>query len=191
MKKWLLFSVLFLGVVALGGSPAIAQIAGGSQGVELHLGAITGDGLTETGISGKTTESGDVFAIGVGYTFSPNDAEETPTGNIDLDLHLLDLNVLYYADPRDPVVAYWSFGVDGAFANLDENIVGTANGQPASIEESNGFTFNSGVGARYFTPIEHLFLLADARYRFISDLVDALDNELNTAEVIAGIGYRF
>lgn len=205
MRKWFLLSVLFFGMVGLGVTPSMAQIAAGSQEVELHLGAIIGDDLTDTDISGETPELGDAFAIGVSYTynltsnwgiegrytFSPNDAEDTPGGDIDLDLHLLDLNGLYYFNPSDPVVVYGTLGVGWAVANLDEDIVGTANGQPVRIEDSNGFTFNAGIGAKYFTPIDHVFLRADARYRYITELVDDQEEQLNTVELTAGIGYSF
>jgi len=204
MKKWLAVSVVVLGSLALGRSPALGQIIAGSQELAVHLGTITGDELTQTAISGKTPELENAFAVGVGYTynvtrhwgvegryiFSPSTAENTPRGDIDLYLNLLDANVLYYLNPRDPVVAYGTAGIGVAVASLDENIVGTANSQAVTLEDSAGVTFNVGGGVKYFLA-EPFFLRADARYRFIGELVDSLENELNTAELTVGIGWNF
>lgn len=204
MKERLLISLLLIGAIALISSSAIAEVKSGSHEVELHLGGIVGDDLTDTDISGQTPELGDDFAIGVGYTynltpfwgiegrytFSPNTAENTPKGDIDLDLHLIDLNALYYLNPENPAAFYLTGGVGWAFANLDEDIIGTVNGSSVQIEESDGFTFNAGVGVKYLVN-ENVFLRGDARYRYITELVDQQEDELNTGEFTVGIGYTW
>ena len=188
MKKWVLFSVLFLGAIALEASPAMAGITANSQ---------------ETDISGETLELGDAFASGVSYTnnlsshwgaesryaFSPNDAEETPTG----DLRLHNLNALYDLNLKDAVVSYDMVGVGRFSTNLDEEINGTVNETPVTIKDSNALVLNTRVGTRYFIPIDHVFLRTDAHYGHVRGPAynRNLDDQLNTAKLKFGIGYRF
>lgn len=181
-----------------------AEILSGSQEIGIHLGALFGGDLTDEAISGTQPELGDDFAIGLDYTynftrhwglegrytFNPNTAENTPTGDIDLDLHLIDLNLVYHVNPKDPVVFYGTAGVGWAFGDIDNDITGTVNGVPVTISDDNGFTFNAGIGLK-FEVMRQISLRLDTRYRFINQLVDDFDDQLNTFETTAGIAWVF
>lgn len=185
---------------------ARAEIREGSQEIGIHAGALFGANseLTDTAISGRKPELDDDFAVGLNYTynftrhwglegrytFNPNTAENTPTGEIDLDLHLVDVNAVYHVNPHDPVVFYGTAGVGWAFADLDHNIEGTVKGSPVTISDDNGFTFNVGVGLKYGVT-EHISLRLDTRYRYIDQLVDSREDQLNTVETTAGIAWVF
>lgn len=204
MKKILLtFAILF--TLTLPGF-ARAEIRAGSQELGLHLGAIFGANseLTDEAVSGTEPELNNDFAIGLNYTynftrhfgvegrytFNPNMAENTPMGDLDLDLHLLDVNLVYHVNPKDPVVFYGTAGVGWAFVDFDEVITGTVNGVPETISGDNGLTFNVGVGLKYEV-VEHVSLRLDGRYRYIDQLVDGREDHLNTAEATAGIAWVF
>ncbi|NKE70285.1 porin family protein [Candidatus Manganitrophus noduliformans] len=185
---------------------ARAEIREGSQEIGIHAGALFGANaeLTDTAISGRKPELDDDFAVGLNYTynftrhfglegrytFSPNTAEITPTGEIDLDLHLIDVNAVYHVNPHDPVVFYGTAGVGWAFADIDRDITGTINGVPKTISDDDGFTVNVGVGLKYEV-VEHVSLRLDGRYRFIDQLVDSREEQLNTAEATVGIAWVF
>ncbi len=170
----------------------------------VHAGALFGDDLTETAISGTQPELGDDFAFGINYTynltrhlglegrytFNVNNAEETPVGDIDLDLHLIDLNAVYHVNPHDPVVFYGTAGVGWAVADTDRGISGTVGGIPVMIGDDDSITFNAGIGLKWgVTP--DISLRLDARYRYIDQLVDAHEDQLNTFETTAGVAWGF
>lgn len=194
------------GVLSILSAPgfALAEIRAGSQELGIHLGAFFGDDLTDTAVSGQQPELGDDFAIGINYTynlvpnwglegrytFNPSTAENTPKGDIDLDVHLLDLNLLYYVNPKDPVVFYGTAGAGWALGDIDEDISGTVNGVPVTISDDNGFTFNVGIGLK-FEVTRQISLRLDGRYRFIDQLVDEQKEQLNTFETTAGISWVF
>jgi len=207
--KRILLTFAFLSTLLTLSLPGLAraEISKGSQEIGIHAGALFGasSDLTDTAISGTQPELGDDFAIGLNYTynftpqwglegrytFNPNTAEDTPTtGEIDLDLHLIDVNAVYHVNPHDPVVFYGTAGVGWAFADLDNDITGTVGGVPETISDDDGFTFNVGVGLKYEV-VEHVSLRLDARYRYIDQLVDSREEQLNTAEATVGIAWVF
>jgi opacity protein-like surface antigen len=61
---------------------------------------------------------------------------------------------------------------------------------PVSISDSNGYTANAGLGVKYFLT-DSVFLDIDARYRYMSRLVNNFGQGLNTAETTLSVGYRF
>lgn len=202
MKRVVLIGAILLAVL----TPVItrAEIWAGSQELGVHAGTLFGDDLTETAISGTQPELGDDFSVGINYTynltrhfglegrytFNQNNADGTPIGDIDLDLHLLDVNAVYHVNPHDPVVFYGTAGIGWAIADIDRGISGTVGGTPVTISDDDGFTFNVGVGLKWAV-IQDISLRFDARYRYIDQLVDAREDQLNTVETIAGIAWVF
>ena len=75
-------------------------------------------------------------------------------------------------------------------AHLDTPITGDINGQPVVLRDSNGFTANVGIGAKY-NVIDNLYVNAEARYRYLNRLVSDSNQSLNTTETTLGIGWRF
>ncbi|MFQ5596712.1 MAG: outer membrane beta-barrel protein [Nitrospiria bacterium] len=202
MKRIALMTAVLFAVSAAGF--ARAEVRTGSQELGIHVGALLGDDLTDSVVSGAQPELGTGFVIGTNYTynlsqhvgvegrytFNPNDAEDGPTGDIDMDLHLFDINAVYHFNPRAPVVYYGTAGIGWAFGDLDRRITGTAGGTPVAIDDDDGFTFNLGLGLKW-EAIRHVFLRLDARYRYIDQFVDTRDDPLNTVEITAGPAWVF
>jgi hypothetical protein len=129
--------VLSLGLVAVGlaalrAEPAAAQNSSGSQDVQIYVGEMFGDRLTDTPLSG------------VGY----------------------------------------------AWAHLNHELFGFAGTRPALLTDSNGYTANAGLGAKYYL-FDNFFLDFDARYRYLSRLTSDYGKGLNTAQTTLSLGYRF
>jgi opacity protein-like surface antigen len=61
---------------------------------------------------------------------------------------------------------------------------------PVVLRDSNGFTANVGVGAKYYV-VSDLFVDVEARYRYLNRLVSDSNQNLNTTETTVGIGWRF
>ena len=64
------------------------------------------------------------------------------------------------------------------------------NGRPVVLTDSNGFTANVGIGAKYYMT-NNLFVDFQTRYRYLNRLVNNSNQNLNTAETTLGIGWRF
>jgi opacity protein-like surface antigen len=62
--------------------------------------------------------------------------------------------------------------------------------RPVEFTDSNGFTANAGVGAKYYMT-SNLYVDLQARYRYLNRLVSDSDQHLNTAEATLAIGWRF
>jgi len=142
---------LGLGLVAVGlaafrGEPAAAQSSSSSQGLQIYVGEMFGDRLTDT-------PSEYSFA---GHTFR----------------------------------AYTETGVGYAWAHLNHELFGFAATQPLSLTDSNGYTANAGLGAKYYL-FDNFFLDFDARYRYLSRLTTDYGKGLNTAQTTLSLGYRF
>lgn len=192
------------GMLALESSPALAQIEPATHELHGFVGYVFGDDLTDTPISGATPELDDDFTFGVRYvyninemlgfdasfSYNPNSATNLPTGDVDLDVMMLDLDAVWNFSPTAQFVPYIMGGVGYAFADLDNQIVGIANGQPVVINDDDGFTLNVGVGGKYFIN-ELTQLRIEVRYRYIDKLVDTFDDSLNTFEATIGAGIRF
>jgi opacity protein-like surface antigen len=59
-----------------------------------------------------------------------------------------------------------------------------------TLTDSNGYTANVGLGAKYYLT-GNFFVDFDARYRYLSRLINRNGEGLNTAETTLGVGYRF
>jgi opacity protein-like surface antigen len=92
--------------------------------------------------------------------------------------------------PQYPVVAYVLIGAGYAWANLDAPIAGEINGRAVTLTDTNGFTANAGIGAKYYVT-NNLYVDVLARYRYLNRLVSDSNQHLNTAETTLGIGWRF
>jgi outer membrane protein W len=196
------------GAIALHGSPAAAQEQS-SQEVQIYGGEIFGDRMTETPISGSTPRLNDSATVGARYTFnytdmwgvqlsagySPSFAAHVASGNGNLGLTTVDLDGVWNIMPDlkiagYKIVPYAVVGVGYAWANLDRTIRGTVGTTPVSITDSNGYTANAGLGAKYYIT-NNLLVDFDARYRYLSKIVSNEGMGLNTVETSLGIGWRF
>jgi outer membrane beta-barrel protein len=198
-----LAGVVALGVVAVQAVPALAQEAG-KQEVSVYAGALFGDDLTSQAISGRTPKLDDSFTYGLryGYNFtdqfaieaslgeSPSKVKNVAGGDIDLDLTTFDVDAVWNFRNGTRFTPYAFAGVGYAIADLDRDILGTVGATPVSIKDDKGFTLNTGVGAKY-QATDHLFLRAEARYRYLDKVVDRFDQSLNTVETTLGVGYQF
>jgi outer membrane beta-barrel protein len=198
-----LAGVVALGVVAVQAVPALAQDAG-KQEVSVYAGALFGDDLTSQAISGRTPKLDDSFTYGLryGYNFtdqfaieaalgeSPSKVKNVVGGDIDLDLTTFDVDAVWNFRNGTRFTPYAFAGVGYAIADLDRNILGTVGATPVSLKDDDGFTLNAGLGARY-QATDHLFLKAEARYRYLDKVVDRFDDSLNTVETTLGVGYQF
>jgi len=92
--------------------------------------------------------------------------------------------------PRYAIVPYVLAGAGYAWAKLDSPITGGINGRPVVLTESNGFTVNVGIGAKYYV-MNNLFINVEARYRYLSRLVSNSNQSLSTTETTLGVGWRF
>ena len=59
-----------------------------------------------------------------------------------------------------------------------------------TITDSNGYTANAGLGAKYYL-WDNFFVDFDARYRYLSKLTSDYGQRLNTAETTLSLGYQF
>jgi outer membrane beta-barrel protein len=198
-----LAGVAALGVLALEAVPAVAQDAG-KQEVSVYAGALFGDDVTDRSLTGRTPKLDDSFTYGLryGYNFtdqlglefsvgeSPSTVKRLAGGDVDLDLTTFDLDAVWNFRTGAAITPYAFAGVGYALADLDHRILGTVGTTPVSITDDDGFTLNAGVGARY-QATDHLFVRAEARYRYLDKVVDRFDQSLNTVETTLGVGYQF
>jgi outer membrane beta-barrel protein len=201
---WRSSGLVALGALALSSVPALAQVQPQSQEVGAYAGAIFGDDLTKSSVSGQQPELDDDIAFGLryGYNFNeawgldialgynPSKATGLPGGDIDLNLTTLDVDAIYHFPVAGKVIPYVLAGVGYASADLDRPIVGLSNGQPVSIDDDDGFTANAGIGAKYFVT-DRFQLRLEGKYRYLDKLVDGLDDSLNTFEATLGAAYLF
>ena len=199
---WKLTGLAAIGALALSTVPAGAQEP--TQEVHVYGGELFGDKLTDTPVSGNRPELDDDITYGVryGYNFSNAWGLEISAGNtataatklagsdIDFDLTTVDIDAVWNIPSGSRFVPYLVGGAGYAWANLDNPILGTVNGQAVSINDDGGFTLNAGVGAKYFVNDRFLVRL-EARYRYLDKVVDNFDNSLNSVETTLGIGWRF
>ena len=199
---WKLTGLAAIGALALSTVPAGAQEP--TQEVHVYGGELFGDKLTDTPVSGNRPELDDDITYGVryGYNFSNDWGLEISAGNtataatklagsdIDFDLTTVDVDAVWNIPAGSRFVPYLVGGAGYAWANLDNPILGTVNGQAVSINDDGGFTLNAGVGAKYYVNDRFLVRL-EARYRYLDKVVDNFDNSLNSVETTLGIGWRF
>jgi len=208
-KQLMLSGLAILGAIALHDSPAAAQDRS-SQEIQIYGGEIFGDRMTETSISRSTprldasaTFGGrytynftDVWGVQLSGGYSPSRAAHVASGDSDLGLTTVDVDAVWNFTTPDfrvagyKVVGYTVAGVGYAWANLDRAIRGSVGGTPVNITDSNGYTANVGLGAKYYLT-DNLFVDFDARYRYLSKLVSNYGQGMNTAETTLGVGWRF
>jgi len=192
-----------LGVLAFEAVPALAQEAG-KQEVSVYAGALFGDDVTDRSITGRTPKLDDSFTYGLRYGYhltdqlgvelsvgeSPSKVKRLTGGDIDLDLTTFDVDAVWNFRNGTRFTPYVFGGVGYALADLDRRITGTVGATPVALDDDDGFTLNAGLGARY-QATDHLFLRAEARYRYLDKVVDRFDDSLNTVETTLGVGYQF
>ncbi len=192
-----------LGVLAFEAVPALAQDAG-KQEVSVYAGALFGDDVTDRSLTGRTPKLDDSFTYGLRYGYhltdalgielsvgeSPSTVKRLTGGDIDLDLTTFDLDAVWNFRNGTRFTPYVFGGVGYALADLDRRITGTVGTTPVAIDDDDGFTLNAGLGARY-QATDHLFMRAEARYRYLDKVVDRFDDSLNTVETTLGVGYQF
>ncbi|MFQ5669066.1 MAG: outer membrane beta-barrel domain-containing protein [Acidobacteriota bacterium] len=198
MMRRLLPFLVVPAVAVLFSAPALAQVEGRSNVVDVYVGYFLGDDVADQSIMGSTPELDDdaTFGVRYGYQFtqrwgieislgySPGtitDISGLPPGGgdeIDVDLFLVDVDAVYNFNPDAKIVGYVVFGVGGVTADLDSPIPGPNN---TTIEDDDGFTANVGGGARFFIT-DNFNIRAEARYRFIDALISEMDDSLNTVE---------
>jgi outer membrane beta-barrel protein len=198
------FGVAALILLALYAAPAAAEEQTRTQSVEIYGGEMFGDNLTSAPLSGRTPRLNDNAVVGARYNFnftdrwgvqlsggySPNHASRVASGKDNLGLTTVDLDAVWNITPHYPIVGYVLAGAGYAWAHLDTPITGDINGQPVFLRDSNGFTANVGIGAKYYL-IDNLYVNVEARYRYLNRLVSDSNQSLNTTETTLGIGWRF
>jgi opacity protein-like surface antigen len=197
-----------VGAFALHGNRAAAQERN-LQEIQVYGGETFGDRLTERPIAGSTPRLNDSATVGARYNFkytdtwgvqlsagySPSYAAHVTSGNSNLGLTTVDLDGVWTLAPGFTVggyqiVPYAVAGVGYAWAKLDRPIQGTLGTTPLAITDSNGYTANAGIGAKYYVT-NNLFVDFNGRYRYLSRIVNSNGQGLNTAETTLGVGWRF
>jgi opacity protein-like surface antigen len=198
------FSVAALAGFALCGSPALAQEQPNTQSVQIYGGELFGDDLTKTSVSGLTPRLDDNVTFGARYNYSVTDvwgiqlsAGYTPTrasrvvsGNSELGLTTADLDAVLNITPDSPLVVYALAGMGYAWSHLSAPIEGQVYGGPETIRDSNDFTANAGLGAKYYVT-SNFFVDLEGRYRYLNRLLNTSGQSLNTVETTLGFGWRF
>lgn len=204
-----MLGLVTLGVAALKGAPADAQARAGSQDLQIYAGEMFGDRLTEAPLTGKYPLLNDDAVFGGRYTYdftdqwgvqlsggySPSRVGHVVGGDSNLGLTTLDLDVLWNITPGytfdgHALLPYTEVGVGYAWANLDHPLYGVIGTTPVAFTDSNGYTANVGLGAKYYMT-SNFFVDFDARYRYLSRLINDEGRGLNTAETTLGLGYQF
>jgi opacity protein-like surface antigen len=204
MKKEL--TLLGLAALAAGGlhsTTASGREKEGTQDAEIYAGQIFGDRLTETNLSGHAPRLDDRVTYGARYTYECNDAlgvelsaGHSPTfashvagGNVNLGLMTVDTDLAWSFMSRYAIKPYTVAGIGYAWADMD-TMTGLVNGRQVSVQPSDSFTANIGLGAKYFVS-QNLFLDLDSRYRYLNRIVSPYGQELNTVQTTLGVGWRF
>jgi outer membrane protein len=198
-------------VATLHGAPAQAQTQtpAGSQDLQIYGGEMFGDRLTEAPLSGSHPLLNDDVTFGGRYTYdftdqwgaqlsagySPTHTGHVAGGDSDLGLTTVDLDVLWNITPGftwggHTLVPYTEVGVGYAWASLDHSLRGVIGTTPVVLTDSNGYTAKVGLGGKYFVT-SNFFVDFDARYRYLSRLINEDGRGLNGAETTLSVGYQF
>jgi outer membrane protein len=175
--------------------------------VQVYVGEMLGDRLTESPLSGTTPRLNDNVNFGGRYTYNfmkqfgvqlsagytPTHASHLAGGGSDLGLTTVDLDAVWYFIPGYSLAgrkfsAYTVAGAGYAWANLNHALFGLAGLRP--VTDSNGYTANAGLGAKYYL-WDNLFVDFDSRYRYLSKLTSTNGQGLNTVETTLSLGYQF
>jgi opacity protein-like surface antigen len=211
IRSRIVFGVALAGALGLQSSLASAQEHSLSQEAQVYGGEIFGDRLTETPVSGSTPRLNDAAAVGARYNLNFNESfgvqlevgysprvttGHVSSGNTDGVIVQCDLDAVWnilpdYRFHNHRIVPYFVAGGGYAWAlNLHKMIQGSVDGAPVSIDASNGYTANAGLGAKYYVT-DRLFVDFNGRYRYFSRLVTNFGQGLNTAETSLGFGWHF
>ena len=204
-----ILGLITLGVAALRGSPARAQTRAGSQDLQIYAGEMFGDRLTGSPLTGRYPLLNDDVVFGGRYTYnfadqwglqlsagySPGRAAGVAGGDSDLGLTAADLDVVWNITPGftfggHALVPYTELGVGYAWANLNHPLYGVVGTTRMAIADSNGYTANAGFGAKYYLT-SNFFVDFDARYRYLSKLINNDSRGLNSGETTLSVGYQF
>lgn len=202
-RQFVTLASVTLGATVLHMSPAVAANPT-SQEIQLYGGEIFGDRLTQTTISGSTPRFNDSATFGGRYTvnytdtwgvqlsagYSPGRAGHVRSGDSSFGVTTVDVDGVWNFTPGYKIVGYAVAGVGYAWANLDRAILGSVGGTPVTITDSNGYTANAGLGAKYYLT-DNLFVDLDTRYRYFSKLVSNYGQGVNTVETTLGVGWKF
>jgi len=205
----MMLGLVTLGAAALHSQAADAQSRAGSQDLQIYAGDMFGDRLTETPLSGRYPLLNDDAVFGGRYTYdftdqwgvqlsagySPSRAGRIQGGDSNLGLTTVDLDVLWNITPGftwsgHALIPYTEAGVGYAWADLNHPLSGEFGTTPVTLTDSNGWTANVGLGAKYYLT-SSFFVDFDARYRYLSRLINEGGQGLNTAETTLSVGYRF
>jgi opacity protein-like surface antigen len=198
------FSLSVLAALALQSAPAVAEEQARTQSVEIFGGEQFGDNLTDGPVSRRTPRLNDDALAGARYNYNFTDmwgiqlssgyswsrASRVASDRNDLGLTTFDLDAVWNITPQYPIVAYAIIGAGYAWANLNAPITGQFNGRSVALTDSNGFTANAGIGAKYYV-VNNLYVDLQARYRYLDRLVSDSNQHLSTTETTLGIGWRF
>jgi len=195
------------GLAALHAEPAAAQTSSSSQDVQLYVGETFGGLITP--LSGDTPRLNDNVTFGGRYTYNfmkqlgiqlsagytPSRAAHAPSGDSDLGLTTVDLDAVWYVIPDYSLAghkfcAYTEAGAGYAWAHLDHDLLGFAARRPVTITDSNGYTANAGLGAKYYLS-DNFFVDFDARYRYLSKLTSDYGKGINTVVTTLSLGFQF
>lgn len=207
--RLMMLGLVTLGVAALHSQTADAQSRAGSQDLQVYAGEMFGDRLTETPLSGRYPLLNDDAVFGGRYTYdftdqwgvqlsagySPSRAARVSGGDSNLGLTTVDLDILWNIAPGftwngHALIPYTEAGVGYAWADLNHPLYGTIGATPVTLTDSNGYTANVGFGAKYYLT-SSFFVDFDARYRYLSRLINEDGQGLNTAETTLSVGYQF
>lgn len=204
-----MLGLITLGLVALQGAPAVAQERAGAQEVQIYAGEMFGDRLTATPLGGRYPILDDDAVFGGSYTYdftdqwglelaagySPNRAGHLLGGDDNLGLTTLDLDLLWHITPGftlngRPLVPYTEVGVGYVWSDLNHPLYGVTGTTPVALTDSDGYTANIGFGVKYYMT-DSFFVDLDARYRYLSRLINSDRQGLNTAQTTLSLGYQF
>lgn len=197
-----------IGIAALHGAPAGAQAHTGSQDLQIYAGEMFGDRLSEAALSGRYPLLNDDAVFGGRYTYdftdqwgvqisagySPSRVGHASGGESNLGLSTVDMDLLWNVTPGFTIddrtlMPYTEVGVGYAWANLDHPLYGSVGATPVTFTDSDGYTANVGIGAKYYLT-GNFFVDFDARYRYLSRLINTEGQGMNTGETTLGVGYQ-
>lgn len=204
-----MLGLITLGVAGLHGAPATAQEHAGSQDVQIYAGEMFGGRLTDAPLGGRAPLLDDDAVFGGSYTYdftdqwalqlsagySPSRTGHVLSGDSNLGLTTLDLDVLWYIPPGftlngHALVPYTEVGVGYVWSDLNHPLYGVTATTPVVLTDSDGYTANAGFGVKYYMT-DNFFVDIDARYRYLSRLTNNDREGLNTAQTTLSLGYQF
>ena len=204
LHGWIVAITTVLAVVS---RAALADTA--SHDLQIYAGEIFGDRLTSIPLTGRYPVLNDNATFGGRYTYglsrwfavqleagySPGRAARLAVGDSSLGLTTADLDILFNLAPAltvggRRVVLYTELGAGYVWIDLHHPLLGSTDSTPVMLTGRNDYTANIGMGAQYYLTT-NLFVDFDARYRYVSRLINRYNHELNTAETTLSLGYAF